>query len=306
MRFGFSGSSRGDLATAILGIQQDPSSRLLFVGYTRDSLNSRGNNRGISNDKPIAIADVFLTRVRQAVEFLLPYCSDFCLRNENLRIRGGGKMTSKMTTLKRVPFPSILRTSLRLATRVALALAMVLGSVWLATITTAQDQTIDAAKSTLKIRVFKSGLFSAFGHNHEIAAPIAEGTVHLSGDASVRLAIHARELRVLDPEVSAKERGDVQKTMEGPQVLDVERFPEIAFQSTAVQKKDDKHWTIRGNLTLHGQTSPVQVDVTNNEGHYAGSARLLQHDFGMTPISIAGGSVKVKDEVRIEFDVVLK
>lgn len=211
-----------------------------------------------------------------------------------------------MTSLKHVPLSSVLKTELPLTIRVALPLAIVLGIVSLAPVTTAQDQTIDTVKSILKIRVFKSGLFSAFGHNHEISAPIAEGTVHLSGDQSVALRIHARELRVLDPDVSAKERGDVQKTMEGPEVLDINRFPEISFQSTAVQKKDEQHWVVRGNLTLHGQTYPVMVDVTYKDSRYQGSAQLRQHDFGMTPVSIAGGAVKVKDEVKVEFDVVLK
>ena len=36
---------------------------------------------------------------------------------------------------------------------------------------------------------------------------------------------------------------------------------------------------------------------------HIGSTSLKQTDFGITPISIAGGTVKVKDEVRIEFDV---
>jgi polyisoprenoid-binding protein YceI len=193
-----------------------------------------------------------------------------------------------------------------LATRLALASAIALGGASCARVAAAQDHAIDTARSVLKLRVFKSGLLSGFAHNHEIEARIAEGTVHLSGDPSVALKVRARELRVQDPGVSAKERGDVQRTMEGPEVLDIERFPGISFQSTAVQKEDDRHWVVRGNLTLHGKTSPVQVDVAYKEGHYQGSAELLQHEFGMTPVSIAGGTVKVKDGVRIEFDVVLK
>lgn|SRR5215469_4748292 len=193
-----------------------------------------------------------------------------------------------------------------LANRLALASAIVLASKSCATMARAQDYAIDTARSVLKLRVFKSGLLSAFAHNHEIEAPIAEGTVHLSSDPSVALNIRARELRVVDPDVSVKERGEVQATMEGPEVLDVKNFPDISFQSEAVQKKDDQHWTVRGNLTLHGRTSPVKVDVAYKDGHYQGSAQLLQHDFGMTPVSIAGGTVKVKDEVRIEFDIVLK
>jgi polyisoprenoid-binding protein YceI len=193
-----------------------------------------------------------------------------------------------------------------LAIRFVLASAILLSGASCARRASAQDHTIDTAHSVLKILVSKSGLFSAFAHNHEIAAPIAEGTVRLSSDASVALQVHAHELRVVDPGVPSGERGDVQKTMEGPEVLDVQRFPEISFHSTGIQKKDDQHWIVRGNLTMHGRTSPVEVEVAYKDGHYQGSAQLRQHDFGMTPVTIAGGAVKVKDEVKIEFDFVLK
>ena len=169
----------------------------------------------------------------------------------------------------------------------------------------AQSRAIDIAHSTLKVRVFKSGLFSAFAHDHEIEAPITQGSVNLSTKPSVELRVDARKLRVLDPKLSPKNRADVQKTMEGPQVLESNRFTEISFHSTAVESKGKEHWTVRGNLTLHGQSSPVAVDVNLRDGHYRGSARLKQRTFGMTPVSIAGGTVKVKDEVEVEFNIVL-
>ena len=45
------------------------------------------------------------------------------------------------------------------------------------------------------------------------------------------------------------------------------------------------------------------MDVAGGNGSYHGSARLRQTEFGITPVSIADGSVKVKDEVRIEFEI---
>jgi hypothetical protein len=190
-------------------------------------------------------------------------------------------------------------------TRLLSVAAIALGILFVSP-TLAQDRSIDTAHSSLKVRVFKTGLFSALAHDHEIEAPIAAGTVRMGDNPGVTLEVHARELRVLDPDASASTRADVQKTMEGSDVLDVNRFPEISFQSTEIQKKGEQHWTVRGNLTLHGRTSAVDVDVVFRDGHYEGSAQLKQHDFGMTPISIGGGTVKVKDEVRIEFTIVLK
>lgn len=169
-----------------------------------------------------------------------------------------------------------------------------------------QSREIDVSRSSLKIRVFKSGLFSAFGHNHEIEAPLEAGMVELSTNPRVRLRLDARKLRVLDPELSADKRAEVQKTMRGPEVLDANRLPEISFQSTAVQSAGTDHWKVTGDLTLHGQTHSVQVDVALKGGHYQGSAAFNQRSFSMEPVSVAGGTVKVKDEVKIEFDIVLK
>ena len=124
-------------------------------------------------------------------------------------------------------------------TRLLSVAAIALGILFVSP-TLAQDRSIDTAHSSLKVRVFKSGLFSALAHDHEIEAPIAAGSARMGDSPSVTLEVHSRELRVLDPDASASTRADVQKTMEGSDVLDVNRFPEISFQSTEIQKKGEQ------------------------------------------------------------------
>ena len=164
---------------------------------------------------------------------------------------------------------------------------------------------IDGARSTITVRVYKSGFFSAFGHDHEIQAPIESGEVKGVENPSVDLRVAAHKLRVLDPEASEKTRAHIQETMEGGRVLDVTHFPEIGFESNAVERKGSDHWIVRGTLALHGKERPVAADVTLKGEHYRGSAILKQTDFGITPVTVAGGTVKVKDEVKIEFEIVL-
>jgi polyisoprenoid-binding protein YceI len=89
----------------------------------------------------------------------------------------------------------------------------------------------------------------------------------------------------------------------GPEVLDSQKFPEIVFRSSHVERLGDDKWVVEGNLTLHGQTQPVRVQVEGQGRHYRGWAQLKQKDFGITPVAVAGGTVRVKNEVRIEFDV---
>lgn len=168
-----------------------------------------------------------------------------------------------------------------------------------------QQRAIAAANSEVTVRVYKAGVFSAFGHDHEITAPLAGGMADV-GAHKVELRVNANALRVRDPGASEKDREEIQKTMLGPQVLDAARHPDIVFRSTAVETSGEGAWTVRGTLSLHGESRPVVVQVREREGRYVGSARLKQSDFGIKPIKIAGGTVRVKDEVRVDFDIQLE
>src|SRR5215470_15845894 len=105
----------------------------------------------------------------------------------------------------------------------------------------AQPMQIDTGKSVMKVHVFKSGLFSAFGHEHEIGAPIESGS--FSQDPPlVDLKVSAKKMRVEDKDISDKDRAEIQQTMLGPKVLDSERFPEIQFRATQVKKLGENTW----------------------------------------------------------------
>jgi polyisoprenoid-binding protein YceI len=164
---------------------------------------------------------------------------------------------------------------------------------------------IDGPHSTMTVQISKTGVFSAFAHNHEIEAPIEFGEVKESESPSVELRVNARKMRVLDPEASQDTRAQIQRTMQGSEVLDADQFPDVRFQSTTVEAKEADHWAVHGKLDLHGQTHPITVDVTLKDGFYRGSATFKQTGFGITPVRVAGGTVKVKDELKIEFEIVL-
>jgi hypothetical protein len=60
---------------------------------------------------------------------------------------------------------------------------------------------------------------------------------------------------------------------------------------------------VSGDLTLHGVTKPVSVDVTRQNDAYVGTVRIKQTAFGIQPIKIGSGVVRVKDELEISFRV---
>jgi polyisoprenoid-binding protein YceI len=172
---------------------------------------------------------------------------------------------------------------------------------------------IDPAASKITVKVDKTGLFSAFAHDHTIAAPLAAGHLDVQ-KRSVELKFRAQEMKVLDPGIKDSERADIDHTMKSYKVLDAGRFPEIVFVSTSVEtpavgaKASEadaaKRYLVHGRLTLHGVTRPVELPVSFSDGHYTGKVTLKQTEFGITPVKIAGGTVKVKDAIEIVFEIV--
>jgi polyisoprenoid-binding protein YceI len=54
------------------------------------------------------------------------------------------------------------------------------------------------------------------------------------------------------------------KMVKSPSLLDVERYPEIRFVSTRFERTGESRGTLTGELTIHGVTQPVALDVTFN------------------------------------------
>jgi polyisoprenoid-binding protein YceI len=156
----------------------------------------------------------------------------------------------------------------------------------------------------MTVHVYKAGLLSAFGHDHEISAPVAGGTVDVAG-RRVELHVDAGALRVQDAKVSDKDRADIQATMLSSAVIDAGQFKEIRFRSTGVQSAGAGAWKVNGDLTLHGETHPVSMEVHEKDGQYVGTCRFDITSFGIKPVKAAGGAVRVKDAVDVEFDVAL-
>jgi hypothetical protein len=167
----------------------------------------------------------------------------------------------------------------------------------------AESRPIDATHSKLTVLAYKSGLFSALAHDHVIRAPIAGGSLSADEPLSVELTVRVADLEVLDPTLAAGKRPEVRARMLSADVLDAARFPEISFRSTSIAPQGADRWKVTGDLSLHGVTKSTSFSVEGKGGRYRGAATLRQSDFGIAPISIAGGTVKVKDEVRIEFEI---
>jgi polyisoprenoid-binding protein YceI len=155
---------------------------------------------------------------------------------------------------------------------------------------------------------------SAFAHDHNIAIRDFEGRVQFTPGAvspgSLQLTIKAASLEVTD-KVSADDRQKIEATMR-KDVLDIDRHPLIVFNSTSIDANRVSEGVyqvkIWGDLTLHGTTKSGLIDAQVSFGadrlRAKGSFPLKQSDYGIKRVSVAGGTIKVKDDLRFTFDIV--
>lgn len=96
--------------------------------------------------------------------------------------------------------------------------------------------------------------------------------------------------------------------------LEIEKYPEIVFRSTAAEQIDDETATITGDLTIKDVTRPVSIDFTitgsakdpfgNLRAGFEGSTTINRTDWGLTwNAALETGGVLVSDKVKLDFDV---
>lgn len=181
--------------------------------------------------------------------------------------------------------------------------------------TTNAQYKIDSAQSKFIVRAFTGGLLSAFaGHDHTVAirefSGVTDFTYGTVEPASLAITIKAGSLAITD-KVSEKDKQAIEATMRD-EVLQVSNFPEISFKSTSISasKTAEAQYQARinGDITLRGVTKPLlitaRLEFGNNSLRAQGGFNLKQTSFGIKPVSVAGGTVKVKDELKFTFDIV--
>ncbi|HEY9233027.1 MAG TPA: YceI family protein, partial [Blastocatellia bacterium] len=174
---------------------------------------------------------------------------------------------------------------------------------------------INAGQSRFTVRALVGGLLSAVaGHDHTIAIRDFYGAAQFTygsvTPASLQFTIKADSLAVTD-KVSDSDRNQIQATMRN-EVLDINSYPEITFKSTgitATRLEEGKYETrISGDLTLHGTTRPLTINAVvtfyATSLHADGQFALRQTEYGIKPVSVAGGTIKVKDELKFSFHIV--
>lgn len=172
---------------------------------------------------------------------------------------------------------------------------------------------IDAVHSEFTVQAFAEGLLSFVGHNPTFAVRKFGGEIQFAADEtkvdSLLLIVQSNSLGLLD-DVSDKDAIEIEQTTDD-KVLETKRFPEITFVSkdVSLERISNNQFNVRANgfLSLHGETRrqmiEAEAEINAENIRAVGDFKLSQSDFNIERIKSLGGTLKVKDEVEISFDI---
>ena len=136
----------------------------------------------------------------------------------------------------------------------------------------------------------------------------ASGTIHYDEAApeksSVEVVIPIDQINTFVPKLD--------EHLKSADFFDVQKYPTATFKSTKVTMKDG-HLKVLGNLTLHGVTKPVTLDVTFHGGlqsplkntyvlGFHATATIKRSEFGVTEYIDFGLGDDVTVTIEGEFD----
>ena len=98
--------------------------------------------------------------------------------------------------------------------------------------------------------------------------------------------------------------------------FEVEKYPEILFTSTKVEKVDNDSFVLQGNLTLKGMTKPVKLNVEysglakdswgNQKAGFIVTGKINRTDFGLSfNAALETGGLVLGEEVKINSEIQL-
>lgn len=123
--------------------------------------------------------------------------------------------------------------------------------------------------------------------------------------STLNVSIDPKSVHTLDPKFDEE--------IASPKFFDATKYPEITFASTSIEKSSDTSGKITGDLTFHGVTKPVVLDVTFHGGMqspmkntyvlgFKGTTTIKRSEFGVTEYIEFGLGDDVTITIEGEFD----
>jgi polyisoprenoid-binding protein YceI len=174
----------------------------------------------------------------------------------------------------------------------------------------------DARSSRFTVQTFTTGLLSKMGHNPTIGIRNFSADVSFSPEppqASDFLLIIQMESLAVEDDISSKDRREIESLMQ-TQVLEIAKYPEAKYEASVVtiSKLGDSLYTatLDGKLSFHRvmrrQPVTARIALFGEMLRASGEFTLKQSDYQIKPISVAGGALKLKDELKFSFEMVAR
>jgi polyisoprenoid-binding protein YceI len=161
--------------------------------------------------------------------------------------------------------------------------------------------------ASLMVHTRKAGAAAKAGHDLLIDVNSWEATISAGeGPASISLELTAdpSSLQVREGTGGVVPLGEDDKASIGQTIAEeILAGGPIEFHSTGVEPREDGGaLEVRGELNLLGTSRPLAFELSSGgDGGLTATATLKQSDFGIKPYSALFGTLKVIDEVEVEF-----
>jgi len=170
---------------------------------------------------------------------------------------------------------------------------------------TRQSWQVDGAHSTVNFTVRHMVISKVHGHFAKWTAKLALDVANLAG-SSVEVEIEAASI---DTGVAERDAH-----LRSADFLDVEKHPKLTYRSTKVEVVSKDRLRVVGNLTIHGVTREVPLEVEvggqgkdpwgNVRAGFSATASLNRKDFGLAwNKALETGGVLVADRVDMEIEI---
>ncbi|HWW75209.1 MAG TPA: YceI family protein [Pyrinomonadaceae bacterium] len=175
---------------------------------------------------------------------------------------------------------------------------------------------LDAARSKFVIRAFAGGLLWFKGHDHFVAARDFAGEARLTpgsvSPASLDMTVRADSLAETREVFTEQQKKIIDGELRDI-VLEPAKYPEITFRSTDVSvtaRGGGFKVELGGDLTLHGVTRrvriPAEVTLEGQTLRARGEFEIKRSDFKVPATSAFHGTVRVRDRLKVIFDIVAR
>jgi YceI-like domain len=173
---------------------------------------------------------------------------------------------------------------------------------------------VDPRASLVVIEVRRAGKFANLGHDHVVASHEVGGYVSPDeGRADLyvelaRLVVDEAPLRAEAGFATQPSEADIEGTRANmlDKVLEADRFPFALVRVTGAEAKPGTA-TLSVAVTLHGTIRtldvPARIEAGADRIGVSGRLSFDQTAFGVTPYSVLGGAVAVRDRVDLRFDI---